>query len=208
MKTSIPHASTRPPDNAILSRRYVERHQFDEDYLRRLIDRDPATERHFVSYFGDLLTIKLRSKLRYADLIEDARQETLVRVLHTLRMKGGIATPHALGAYVNSVCNNVLFEMYRAESKSPTLTDELPEIASHESSVESEMVSEQNRAKVRRVLMELPPKDRELLYAYFFAESDKDAICRRIGVDREYLRVLFHRAKNRFRDGFAKAQGA
>lgn len=209
MKSQVAQLKIPPvAQNAILSKGYVERHQFDAEYLRRLAERDPATEKHFVGYFGDLLTVKLRSRLRHGDLVEDARQETLLRVLRVLRVQGGITTPQALGAYVNSVCNNVLFEMYRAESKSPTLTDELPDVASHASSAEADLLSAEKRARVRRVLMELPEKDRQILYQLFFEERDKDEICRQFQVDREYLRVLVHRAKLRFRAGFSKGQGA
>ncbi|HEX8881821.1 MAG TPA: hypothetical protein VF749_17385, partial [Candidatus Acidoferrum sp.] len=42
-------------------------------------------------------------------------------------------------------------------------------------------------------------RDRELLRAVFFEERDKDAVCREIGVDRNYLRVLVHRAKDKFK---------
>jgi RNA polymerase sigma-70 factor (ECF subfamily) len=30
-------------------------------------------------------------------------------------------------------------------------------------------------------------------------EKDKDEVCRQFGVDRDYLRVLLHRAKDKFR---------
>jgi RNA polymerase sigma-70 factor (ECF subfamily) len=36
----------------------------------------------------------------------------------------------------------------------------------------------------------------------FFEERDKDDICRTLNVDRNYLRVLLHRAKAKFRDRF------
>ena len=42
----------------------------------------------------------------------------------------------------------------------------------------------------------------DLLRELFFLEKDKDEICRERGVDREYLRVLLHRAKTRFRMEF------
>lgn len=209
MNSHVPHSETPPPvDNGILSKRYVERHQFDAEYVRRLTDCEPATEKHFVEYFGDLLTAKLRFRLRHADMAEDARQETLLRVLKYLRTGRGIDTPHALGAFVNSVCNNVLRETYRAETKSPTLTEEIPDVPCKDASVETQLVEEQNRIRVRRVLAELPEKDRDILFQIFFEERSKDEVCRQFQVDREYLRVLVHRAKIRFRAGFAKAQGA
>jgi RNA polymerase sigma-70 factor (ECF subfamily) len=53
---------------------------------------------------------------------------------------------------------------------------------------------------VRNALAGLPEKDRELLRLLFFEERDKDAICAALKVDRNYLRVLLHRAKGHFRD--------
>ena len=42
----------------------LERHNFDAEYIRRLVAGDAETERHFTSYFGELLVLKLRSRLR------------------------------------------------------------------------------------------------------------------------------------------------
>ena len=93
------------------------RFEFDRAYLDRLASGDPETERHFTRYFGDLLSIKLRSRLRSPAQVEDARQETFLRVMKALRQPGGIQSPGGFGAFVNSVCNNVLFEMYRSHSR-------------------------------------------------------------------------------------------
>src|SRR5205823_7621609 len=60
-------------------------HSFDADYLDRLASGDSAIERHFSLYFGDLLSLKLRVRIRSAQLIEDIRQETLLRVLQIVR---------------------------------------------------------------------------------------------------------------------------
>jgi RNA polymerase sigma-70 factor (ECF subfamily) len=79
------------------------RHEFDRAYVDRLAAGDPETERHFTQYFGELLSIKLRSRLRSPALIEDAKQETFLRVLNTLRQMGGIQSPGGFGAFVNTV---------------------------------------------------------------------------------------------------------
>src|SRR5216683_1686181 len=80
---------------------------FSEDYVQRLATGDPEVENHFTGYFGGLLRIKLKTKLRSANMIEDVRQETFLRVLATLR-DGRLLYPDRLGGFVNSVCNNVL----------------------------------------------------------------------------------------------------
>jgi RNA polymerase sigma-70 factor (ECF subfamily) len=56
------------------------------------------------------------------------------------------------------------------------------------------MISKQCAERVRKILSALPARDRGLLQAVLFEEKDTDAVCRDMGVDRDYLRVLLHRA--------------
>ncbi len=187
----------------------LQRESFDRQYVQRLIEGDPATERHFFSYFSQLLKIKLRSRLRDPQLIEDVRQETLLRVITALKSKHTLQSPEKLGAFVNAVCTNLLFEVYRRESRRRTVEvqDEF-DAADDRASVESEMVTEERRQQVRRILEELPSNDRELLRMVFYEGADRADICRRLHVEREYLRVLVHRAKSRFRECLLKQASA
>jgi RNA polymerase sigma-70 factor (ECF subfamily) len=178
----------------------VQRKTFDADYVRRLIHSDPDTESEFVAYFGELLSIKLRSRLRAPELVQDVTQETFLRVLRTLR-QSGIDNPQALGSFVNSVCTNVLFELYRAQAR---VTDPMEDRISDDISAETALAGEEERTQVRSVLSELPEKDRTILRWLFFDERDKGEVCRELQVDREYLRVLVHRAKQRFRTDYLR----
>lgn len=182
----------------------VERQNFDANYLRALVDRNGETERHFAAYFGELLSIKLRARMLSTHVIEDITQETFLRVLATIRRKGGLETPEALGSFVNSVCNNILLETYRARPSAPGGPEER---ASDDPSAEAQLVHAEERARVRAVLSELPDKDRLLLRWIFFEDRDKGDVCKTLNVDREYLRVLVHRAKIRFRSGYQRFSG-
>jgi RNA polymerase sigma-70 factor (ECF subfamily) len=180
---------------------YQTRHAFDSAYISRLVAEDPSTERHFTSYFGDLLALKLRGRLSSAAAIEDAKQETFVRVLSALKQRGGLERPETLGAFVNSVCNNVLFEIYRAEKRTVPVDDNAPEPADDKAlDAESRVMREETRERVRRALKALPAKEQELLRWLFLEERDKDDICRQLQIDRGYLRVLLFRAKLRLRE--------
>ena len=75
-------------------------------------------------------------------------------------------------------------------------------VASDDADVEARLLSDERVAAVRRVMAALPPKDRTVLTWLFFEDRDKDEICRRLNVDRNYLRLLVHRAKARFRQAF------
>lgn len=181
---------------------------FDLTYIERLCAGDRETEEHFVSYFTALVHIKLRSRLRSPQAIEDVRQETFARVLKALRSPGGLRQPDRLGAFVNTVCNHVLMEHYRSASRSDSLDEEgQPELPSKSASALDEVVSKQTAVKVREVLLEMPMRDRMLLKAVFLDEEDRDEVCSKFGVDREYLRVLLYRAKKDFKAEYLRRLG-
>jgi len=172
---------------------------FDSDYVQRLAAGDAQVERHFTSYFGDLLAIKLRNRLRSRQMVDDVRQETFLRVIQTIRKDRGLQHPERLGAFVNSVCNNVLLETFRSLGKHSQAPEEHPEQADPAVDLDRDLVSSERKQAVERVLKELPSKDRDILRSIFLEERDKDEICKELAVSGEYLRVLLHRAKARFR---------
>lgn len=167
---------------------------FDDDYVRRLREGDGETAAHFHAYFRDLLLLKLRRRLRSIDAIDEVRQEVFTRCLQHL---DSLKDARKLGAFVNSICNRVLMEYYRAEGRTEAL-DEQAEIADA-SDADAAFDSARSSARVRRVLQDLPDRDAQLLRAVFLEDGDKEEVCRRFGVDRAYLRVLLHRAKDKFR---------
>jgi RNA polymerase sigma-70 factor (ECF subfamily) len=177
---------------------------FDQEYVRLLTEGDPETEQHFVSYFGSLIRIKMRSRLRSPQLVEEVRQETFLRVLTTLRRKGGLQHPERLGAFVNTVCNNVYLETIRSESRTNPYPHENFDAVDTRVNVESEFVTGETKKQVEAVLARLPAKHRDLLRMVFLEEKDKSEVCREMNVERSYLRVLIHRAKSCFRTDFEK----
>jgi RNA polymerase sigma-70 factor (ECF subfamily) len=188
----------------------VELFAFDKAYVERLRDGDPPTEQHFVSYFDQLLRIKLRARMLAAEIVDELRQETFIRVIAALRKDGGIREPERLGAFVNSICNNVLLEYYRSSTRSQPLEDHHLEVEATGKVLDLEglLVTRELNEHIHRVLDELPERDRRLLCAMFLEEKDKDEVCREFGVDRNYLRVLFHRAKDKFRALFERDRKA
>jgi RNA polymerase sigma-70 factor (ECF subfamily) len=179
--------------------------EFDAGYIENLCAGDLATQEHFVSYFTELLHLKLRSRLQSLQAIEDVRQETFARVLTTLRKENALRQPERFGAFVNTVCNNVLLEHYRSSSRNQSLDDECrPEPAAVGADVVSIIAATQLTAKVREILLDMPARDRSLLKAVFLDERDRDEVCREFGVDREYLRVLLFRAKQDFKVEYLK----
>ena len=157
-----------------------------------------------MSYFSQLIQLKLRSRLNSPEAIEDVRQEIFARVFTVLRTDAGIRQADRLGPFVNSVCNNVLLEYYRSSSRTTPLDDEDDdaEIPDKKSDVLGEVMTRQTTQIVRAILDDLSERDRRLIKEVFLDERDKDDVCKDFGVDRNYLRVLLHRAKQAFRDQY------
>lgn len=198
----VPMLYLRPLGLAVNS---LEFRSFDAGYIENLRAGDLATQDHFVAYFTELLHLKLRSRLQSPQAIEDVRQETFARVFSTLQRENALRQPDRFGAFVNTVCNNVLLEHYRSSGRSQSLDEEgSPEPQATGADVVSVIASTQLSAKVREILLDLPARDRALLKAVFLEERDRDEVCREFGVDREYLRVLLHRAKQEFKVEYLK----
>ena len=177
---------------------------FDQSYLDRLRAGDPRTQAHFFAYFSRLMQLKLRARLRTIQEIEDVKQETFARVFTALQ-NGKIRQPDRLGPFVNSMCTNVLREHYRSNSKVTSIDDEVAnQIPDRAINVEGVVAARQMEDKIREILDEMPERDRRILRSVFLEERDKDEVCREFGVDRDYLRVLVHRAKIAFKSEYVK----
>src|SRR5260370_38297140 len=181
---------------------------FNENYLARLAARDAEVEKHFTSYFSELLALKLRSRVRSPQLIEDVCQETFLRVLQVLSKDGGLHRPERLGAFVNTVCNNVLREKFREAGRHSPMPDEPPDPVGTRIDLDSDMVTRERKAVVERVFAQLSEKDCELLRKVFLEERDKDEVCREMEVNSEYLRVLLHRARAHFKAALVRISAA
>jgi RNA polymerase sigma-70 factor (ECF subfamily) len=174
--------------------RKVELYPFDAAYLARLRAHDPETEGHFVAYFNTLLKAKLRSQGYFDSPMNDIRQETLYRVLKAV-YAGSIHNPVSLHSYVLGVCANVVLEYGRGQRRfAQEDSEEFPEIVDDRNPADGAARQAEMRDAVCWVLKQLNDKERRILSAVFLQERDKDKICEEFGIDRDYLRVLIHRA--------------
>jgi RNA polymerase sigma-70 factor (ECF subfamily) len=187
--------------------RSLQFQSFDQAYIERLRAGDFRAQEHFGAYFTALIQIKLRSRLKSPEAIEDVRQEIFTRFFVALR-DGRILQPERLGSFVNSICNNVLLEHYRVGSRLDSLDDEnQQDFPAKGIDLLGALAAKDTEKKVREILEQLSERDRRLLREVFLEERDKDEVCRDFGVDRDYLRVLLHRAKQSFKSLYLKDMG-
>lgn len=172
---------------------------FDDLYVRRLKEHDPVTEAHFEQYFRPILFAKLSKSVPAQD-IDDVIQEVFVRVLSRL---DDVRDGHKFGAFVLGFCNNIVLERYRKNSRTEPLTEAHERIVG-KSNAEDAFFSEEAAAAVRFVLSDVGGRDESILRAVFLAEDKREEICRRFGVSAEYLGVVLHRAKEKFRVAYRR----
>jgi RNA polymerase sigma-70 factor, ECF subfamily len=177
----------------------VDLYSFDDDFVRRLCAGDRDAEDFFFRYFSGVLFSKLRRRVSFLEAIEDIIQETLLRALRTICSAEGLRDNRTLGSFVNSICNNVLLEWLRKTGKNEAPLQNYPYLTDPRDSAEKRLMKMQEKLRVHRVLDALEPRDAMILRAVFIDGRDKDEVCRAFGVDRDYLRVLLFRAKEKFR---------
>jgi RNA polymerase sigma factor (sigma-70 family) len=184
----------------------VEFHLFDAEYVRKLAEGDPATESHFSAYFAKFILTKMRARKVSVEMAEDVCQETLLRVLKSLRQGSGVSQPERFGAFVNAVSNNVLLELTHKQSRHALIDEDTPEPVDKGAGAESKLITEERKQLVAAVLDELLPKEREILRLVFFEEADRHKISEQFQVDPDYLRVLLHRAKSKFQVAYMRRE--
>lgn len=180
---------------------------FDENYLQALARRDAEAENFLIAHFSRRVQLKLRAQLRSFELVQDAHQETFLRVLRYFNSGKVLDNPASLPGFIHAVCHNVALEFLRSHTRQSQMPENAPESVDPGHGPEALAITEERSKMVGRVLSEMPEKDRELLRRVCLDEEDKDAVCREFQVDRGYLRVLLHRARNRFRAAMSQADG-
>lgn len=145
--------------------------------------------------------LKLRYKVCYhlgssCPDVEDVVQETMVRFLRALQSEK-MRNPESLAAFLSGICNNVIHEYKRRLWKKPVSDADLPLSAG---AADLGVDTTELRQAIGLVMVQLTPRDREILRAFYLEEKDKSEICRVTGLTEVQFRVALFRAKERFRE--------
>lgn len=170
-----------------------------EAFVAALAAGHPAAERRFFTHYAEILRAIGRSRHRGLPLatIADAVQETLTRVMGLVR-GGKVHEPDRFGALVVGVFHRVVLELLHAAGRERPAEEARLERAAPDNPEQTAASREALRMS-RDVLAALPARDGEILELVLVLEADKDEVCRKFGLTRGHLRVLLHRAKERFR---------
>jgi RNA polymerase sigma-70 factor (ECF subfamily) len=147
-----------------------------------------------------------RRALNDAARAEDAVQETLARALKALR-ENRLREPEKLGAFVAAIARHVIADFHRESARTVPLRS-MPETASapDRDPLES-LISESERADVRRALAALGSGDRDILRLSYFQGLTPAQIAERLGEPAARIRKRKSRALARLRRAFLERRG-
>ncbi len=175
----------------------------DEKLVARTLTGDRSAfrvlvERHYANVFR-----LCRSILKSSEDAEDATQEVFVRVYQAL---GQFAGRGAFGAWlrrltVNHCLNRVQSASAKVASRSTSLdllADTLP--AAYEDDPEERLLRNEDRAKIKQELNELPPSQRAALSLRLIEGLSYEEIADMMGVPVNSVRSWLHRGRARLRE--------
>jgi RNA polymerase sigma factor (sigma-70 family) len=169
---------------------------FDQHYVDRLRRGCALTAAHFSSHFSRLLDPLLRRYVRQTDLVDDIRQETLLRVLQIVSRED--FRPERFEAFVLRTARLVSYEMMRAEQRYCAPAENAPERADTRPTPEAIAIEQACAKRTSETLASMEGRDARILSMILNEDVDRSEICRRLGMTEAYLRVVIHRARARF----------
>jgi RNA polymerase sigma-70 factor (ECF subfamily) len=156
-----------------------------------------------MGFLGAAEVQRLRSGLRLLalkslndrDRAEEIAQEALTRTLVAARN----GRPQNMGAFAYGVARNLIRDEYRFRDRDRILTGTPPEWQQNPTTILDQIVSEEDRRRVRRALSRLSRGDREILRLTFYEGLTSAEIAERLGEPGPRIRKRKSRALDRIR---------
>ncbi|HYG63231.1 MAG TPA: sigma-70 family RNA polymerase sigma factor [Thermoanaerobaculia bacterium] len=175
--------------------------------VRRIGEGDTRAEGELVERYSRGLLYMLRRRAGDPALADDLHQETFRIVLERLRRQG-IEDPARLSGFILQTARNLFLGDYRKKTRRGEGHDveESPEPADPAPGQLTGVLRREEAARVRQVLAEMgTDRDRQILFRFYIAEEDKEAICADLGLSSLHFNRVLFRARERFKSLMTRA---
>ena len=172
-----------------------------ETLVRRIAGGEKAAEAELVERCGPALRFLCRRATRTLADAEDLYQETVMLAIDKIR-RGEVREPGRLAAFLRALAKNLASQGYRKKRHQVEQpTEEPPEVAdSRAADPLGGLLDSERKALTRRLLAELDlPRDRDVLFRYYFGEESSADICADLALAPDHFYRVIHRARQRFR---------
>jgi len=177
------------------------------DLVARIVSGDRSAEAELIGRYSRGVAVILGTLVEQRALVEDLRQESFRIALEKIR-KGDVREPERLSGFICSVARNLAIQYFRQPSQREVTgsTESVEFVVDSAPSPLQQLLQQENAKIVRKVLNELRPRRyQEILYRYYVAEEDKEAICADMGLSSLHFNRVLQRARDRYRELYLKA---
>lgn len=178
-----------------------------ERYIPSSQERSRPSAEELSERFWDRIRLFACRRLRDPSLAEDVAQETLRRVLDAVG-SDRVANLDALPAFVFQTARHICMQRARSERREQTALERVAREQDAAAGIDvlKQLISEEERAEVRRALDGLEEQDRRLLRLLYFDQAQPDDVARQLGIGGGALRVRKHRALARLSEALRSAR--
>ena len=172
------------------------------ELVERIRAGDRRAEERLVEVFSRPILMLLERHTNGRPEAQDLYQDTFRLALDKLR-RGELREPERLAGFLASLARNLAIEFYRGLARRRTEADgdTLERVASPRRSQLGDILDAEKKRMVVQLLDELRvDRDREILFRFYLAEEDKDAIARDFGIDSLQFNRILHRARQRYKE--------
>ena len=138
------------------------------------------------------------------DLADDVAQEVLARGIAAAQ-SGRLTPDDNVGAYLHGIARHVIADTRRAQGREPQVPSSV-EPSPVAAVALGELITEEERARVRGALARLSERDRAILRLAFYDDLNSAEIASRLGEPAARIRKRKSRALNRLREAFMAAR--
>lgn len=185
-------AMSAPPPNAAL--------------VARIRAREDEAATDLVRRFGRGVSVILRRVVREPAAVDDLYQDTFRLTIEKIR-RGDPRDPERLPGFVAALARNLAIDHLRRRAR--RRVEDVEAAAFHADPGPSpldRLLDRERAALARRVMEDLgSERDREILYRFYIAEDDKDAICRQLELTSLHFNRVLFRARQRYRELYEEA---
>jgi RNA polymerase sigma-70 factor (ECF subfamily) len=176
------------------------------DLVARIRAGDRQAEDELVRRFHRGITVILIRSSRDPSVVDDLHQDTFRIALEKIR-EGAVREPEKISGFIASVARNLVIEHFRKLSaRQLSGAPEDAGLTSSDPDPLEGMLEAERAAIVRRVLSEMRSKrDRRILFRFYIAEDEKEAICRDLGLSSLHFNRVLFRARERYRELYEAA---
>jgi len=172
-----------------------------------------AAESELVARFSRGLLLMLRNLTRNPSLADDLHQETLALVIEKIR-RGEVREPARLAGFVRSTARNLFIADRRKEARYTDLGEGEEEgarpavpLADRGPTPFDRAAADEEARQVQQVLAGLRfERDRQVLIRFYLSEAGKEEICADLGIEPERFNLVLHRARERLRESWERAE--